>query len=237
MDSDLEVIIPVPKKKPYRTPKYCEVCDKTYKNYRNHWSLTHGPNAEKLREISKKNNRENYYKNKEYYAERTKKWYNRVKDTDEFKKYRCEKIKEYKEKHKDRIGQYENIWVYCPDCLKVIKRNSLTRHIKQQHPEINLVDTSFCGYCKRHIATYLYDYHYSIVHSKTYVPAPDPTTTTKTIRINKDIKQIVDKVKKEKSPPVELSELDKIRLQVKRAREKKEKKDNLLIKNNVIVEF
>lgn len=232
-----EVIIPVPKKKPYRTPQYCEVCDKTYKNYRNHWSLTHGPNAEKLREISKKNNRENYYKNKEYYAERTKKWYNRVKDTDEFKKYRCQKIKEYKEKHKDRIGQYENIWVYCPDCLKVIKRNSLTRHIKQQHPEINLVDTSFCGYCKRHIATYLYDYHYSIVHSKTYVPAPDPTTTTKTIRINKDIKQIVDKVKKEKSPPVEMSELDKIRLQVKRAREKKEKKDNLLIKNNVIVEF
>ena len=231
-----EVIIPVPKKKPYRTPQYCEVCDKTYKNYRNHWSLTHGPNAEKLREISKKNNRENYYKNKEYYAERTKKWYNRVKDTDEFKKYRCQKIKEYKEKHKDRIGQYENIWVYCPDCLKVIKRNSLTRHIKQQHPEINLVDTSFCGYCKRHIATYLYDYHYSIVHSKTYVPAPDPTTT-KTIRINKDIKQIVDKVKKEKSPPVEMSELDKIRLQVKRAREKKEKKDNLLIKNNVIVEF
>ena len=235
MDSE-EVIIPVPKKKQYRTPKYCEVCDKTYKNYRNHWSLTHGPNAEKLREISKKNNRENYYKNKEYYAERTKKWYNRVKDTDEFKKYRCEKIKEYKEKHKDRIGEYENIWVYCPDCLKVIKRNSLTRHIKQQHPEINLVDTSFCGYCKRHIATYLYDYHYSIVHSKTYVPAPDPTTT-KTIRINKDIKQIVDKVKKEKSPPVEMSELDKIRLQVKRAREKKEKKDNLLIKNNVIVEF
>ena len=232
-----EVIIPVPKKKPYRTPQYCEVCDKTYKNYRNHWSLTHGPNAEKLREISKKNNRENYYKNKEYYAERTKKWYNRVKDTDEFKKYRCQKIKEYKEKHKDRIGQYENIWVYCPDCLKVIKRNSLTRHIKQQHPQINLVDTSFCGYCKRHIATYLYDYHYSIVHSKTYVPAPDPTTTTKTIRINKDIKQIVDKVKKEKSPPVEMSELDKIRLQVKRAREKKEKKDNLLIKNNVIVEF
>ena len=236
MDSE-EVIIPVPKKKQYRTPKYCEVCDKTYKNYRNHWSLTHGPNAEKLREISKKNNRENYYKNKEYYAERTKKWYNRVKDTDEFKKYRCEKIKEYKEKHKDRIGEYENIWVYCPDCLKVIKRNSLTRHIKQQHPQINLVDTSFCGYCKRHISTYLYDYHYSIVHSKTYVPAPDPTTTTKTIRINKDIKQIVDKVKKEKSPPVELSELDKIRLQVKRAREKKEKKDNLLIKNNVIVEF
>lgn len=235
MDSE-EVIIPVPKKKQYRTPKYCEVCDKTYKNYRNHWSLTHGPNAEKLREISKKNNRENYYKNKEYYAERTKKWYNRVKDTDEFKKYRCEKIKEYKEKHKDRIGEYENIWVYCPDCLKVIKRNSLTRHIKQQHPEINLVDTSFCGYCKRHIATYLYDYHYSIVHSKTYVPAPDPTTT-KTIRINKDIKQIVDKVKKAKSPPVEMSELDKIRLQVKRAREKKEKKDNLLIKNNVIVEF
>ena len=235
MDSE-EVIIPVPKKKQYRTPKYCEVCDKTYKNYRNHWSLTHGPNAEKLREISKKNNRENYYKNKEYYAERTKKWYNRVKDTDEFKKYRCEKIKEYKEKHKDRIGEYENIWVYCPDCLKVIKRNSLTRHIKQQHPEINLVDTSFCGYCKRHIATYLYDYHYSIVHSKTYVPAPDPTTT-KTIRINKDIKQIVDKVKKAKSPPVEMSELDKIRLQVKRAREKKEKKDNLLIKNNITVEF
>lgn len=166
---------------------------------------------------------------------RTKKWYNRVKDTDEFKKYRCEKIKEYKEKHKDRIGQYENIWVYCPDCLKVIKRNSLTRHIKQQHPEINLVDTSFCGYCKRHISTYLYDYHYSIVHSKTYVPAPDPTTT---IRINKDIKQIVKKEKKEKKEiKPELSELDKIRLQVQRARERKERKDNLLIKNNVIVEF
>jgi len=44
MDSE-EVIIPVPKKKPYRTPKYCEICDKTYKNYRNHWSLTHSPNA------------------------------------------------------------------------------------------------------------------------------------------------------------------------------------------------
>ena len=236
MDSE-EVIIPVPKKKPYRTPKYCEICEKTYKNYRNHWSLTHGPKAVELREISKKNNRENYYKNKEYYKIRTKQWYNRVKDTDEFKKYRCEKVKEYKEKHKDRISEYENIWVYCPECLKVIQRNSLTRHIKQQHPEINLVDTSFCGYCKKHIATYLYELHYSIVHSRTYVPAPDPTITTKTIRINKDIKQIVDKVKKEKSPPVEMSELDKIRLQVKRAREKKEKKDNLLIKNNVIVEF
>jgi len=229
-----EVIIPVPKKKPYRTPKYCEICDKTYKNYRNHWSLTHSPNATELREKSKKNNRENYYKNKEYYAERTKKWYNSVKDTDEFKKYRCEKVKEYKEKHKDRISEYENIWVYCPECLKVIQRNSLTRHIKQQHPEINLVDTSFCGYCKKNIATYLYELHYSIVHSKTYVPAPAPTTT---IKINKNIKQIVKKEKKEKSPPVELSELDKIRLQVQRARERKEKKDNLLIKNNVIVEF
>jgi hypothetical protein len=229
-----EVIIPVPKKKSYRTPKYCEICDKTYKNYRNHWSLTHSPNATELREKSKKNNRENYYKNKEYYAERTKKWYASVKDTDEFKKYRCEKVKEYKEKHKDRISEYENIWVYCPECLKVIQRNSLTRHIKQQHPEINLVDTSFCGYCKKHIATYLYELHYSIVHSKTYVPAPAPTTT---IKINKNIKQIVKKDKKEIKPKEELSELDKIRLQVQRARERKEKKDNLLIKNNVIVEF